>query len=85
MKRKKIQRKREIGGASPKFYEVFARRTSEDPLTHVGSIEAPNDALAEVRAWHIHDEHEWRELCVVPTAAIIAVTERGRNVKIKEV
>ena len=36
MKRKKIQRKREIGGATPKFYEVFARQTSDDPLTHVG-------------------------------------------------
>lgn len=84
MKRKKIERKREVGGPAPRFYEVFGRRTSNDPLMHVGSVEAPNDALAEARAWYIHDEYDWRELCVVPADAIIAITERDRRIKIKE-
>lgn len=85
MKHKTFDRPRELGGDRPHFYEVFARKTSEDPLTHVGSIEAPNDDLAEARAWYVYDEHEWRELCIVPAAAFIAVTERDRRIKIKEV
>ena len=69
----------------PQFYEVFARQTSNDPLTHVGSVEAPNDRLAEARAWFAYDEHHWREMCVVPSSAIIPITERNSNVKIKVV
>lgn len=85
MRKKTFDRARELGGEGPRFYEVFGRKTSDHPLTHLGSVEAPNDELAEARAWHIYDEHEWRELCIVPAAAIIAVTERGRRIKIKEV
>lgn len=82
--RKRISRT-EIGGERTKFYEVFARRSSDDPLTHVGSIEAPNDDLAQVRAWYVYDQHRWKELCLVPVDAIVAVTERDKRVKIKEV
>jgi hypothetical protein len=49
----------------------------------VGSVEAPNDALAQVRAWYIYDQHRWREMCVVPLEAIITVTEEGKAAKIK--
>lgn len=85
MTRKVISRTAEIGGEQTKFYEVFARKDSDDVLCHVGSVEAPNDDLAQVRAWYVYDEHRWKEMCVVPTDAIVTVTETGKSVKIKVV
>jgi 1,2-phenylacetyl-CoA epoxidase PaaB subunit len=82
-KHKKIDQKRERGGVQPKYYEVFARKSSDDVLAHVGSVEAPNDELAQMRAWYIYDQHAWKEMCVVPLDAIITVTEHGRSTKIK--
>ena len=66
-----------------KYYEVFARKDSHSELSHVGSVEAPNDQLAQVRAWYIYDQHKWKEMCVVPLEAIITVTEEGKSAKIK--
>ena len=80
---KKIDRLCERGGVEPKYYEVFARKTSADALAHVGSVEAPNDDLAQIRAWYIYDQHRWKEMCVVPLDAIITVTEHDRCTKIK--
>lgn len=68
-----------------KFYEVFARRDSNDALHHIGSVHAPNDDLAQVRAWHVYDEHHWLEMCLVPLDAIVTVTEQDKRVKIKEI
>jgi 1,2-phenylacetyl-CoA epoxidase PaaB subunit len=85
MTAKNINREAETGGKSTKFYEVFARRDSGDVLAHVGSIEAPNDDLAQVRAWFVYDQHKWKEMCVVPTDAIVTVTEHDKRIKIKEV
>lgn len=85
MSKKSISRAAEIGGNRTKFYEVFARIDSDDVLNHVGSIEAPNDDLAQVRAWYVYDQHPWKEMCVVPTDAIVTVTEHGKSVKIKVV
>jgi 1,2-phenylacetyl-CoA epoxidase PaaB subunit len=81
--KKKIDQKRERGGKDPKYYEVFARKNSDSDLSHVGSVEAPNDQLAQVRAWYIYDQHKWREMCVVPLDSIITVTEEGKSAKIK--
>lgn len=70
----------------PRYYEVFARKDSADPLTHVGSVEAPNDDLAEIRAWYVYDQHSWREMCVVPTDAVVTVRpRRGDMIRIKAV
>jgi 1,2-phenylacetyl-CoA epoxidase PaaB subunit len=67
------------------FYEVFARKNSEDALQHVGSVKAPNEDVAMARAWYVYDEHPWLEMCLVPLAAIIPVTERGKRIKIKPI
>ena len=80
---KKIDRPRERGGVTPRYYEVFARKSSADALAHVGSVEAPNDDLAQIRAWYVYDQHRWKEMCVVPLDAIVTVTENGRSTKIK--
>lgn len=58
-------------------YEVFARRTHDDELKHVGSVNAVDDDLAKAYAWTLYDEESWVEMCVVPRDAIIPITEHG--------
>lgn len=67
------------------FYEVFARRNSADALQHVGSVKAPNADVAIARAWYVYDEHRWLEMCLVPLASVIPVTEREKRVKVKQI
>jgi len=59
-------------GSEP-VYEVFARRVDGEPLRHVGSVAAPDDALARVYARSIYDEESWIEMVVVPRRAVIPV------------
>ena len=68
-----------------RYYEVFGRKDSHDALTHLGSVEAPNSDLAQVRAWYVYDQLPWREMCVVPTDAFVTVGGRGGSATIKAV
>jgi 1,2-phenylacetyl-CoA epoxidase PaaB subunit len=54
-------------------YEVFARKTREEPLRHIGYVNAMSDDLARVYAWTTYDEQNWIEMCVVPRSAILPV------------
>ena len=54
-------------------YEVFARKMREEPLRHIGWINATDDDLARVYAWKTYDEQNWSEMCVIPRSAIIPV------------
>jgi 1,2-phenylacetyl-CoA epoxidase PaaB subunit len=54
-------------------YEVFARKTREEPLRHIGYVNAPGPELAGVFAWKTYDEQNWFEMCVVPRTAIVPV------------
>lgn len=54
-------------------YEVFARKTREEPLRHIGYVNAMDDDLARVYAWKTYDEQNWFEMCVVPRARILPV------------
>ena len=54
-------------------YEVFARKTREDPLHHIGFLNAGDPELARVYAWQTYDEQNWFEMCVVPRDAILPV------------
>ena len=67
------------------FYEVFARRDSNDALQHVGSVKAPNVDIASTRAWCVYDQHVWREMCIVPMSSIVSLTEQGRKTVIKQI
>lgn len=82
---KTIDRLAELGAEEPTYYEVFARLDSSKPLTHIGAVDAPNLDLAKARAWFVYTEHKWQELCIVPTSAVISLTETGDRKKIKEV
>ncbi len=64
-------------------FEVFARKTREEPLRHIGFLNAPDGDLARVYAWKTYDEQNWFEMCVVPRDAILAVnrTERWQTAR----
>ena len=62
-----------------KIYEVFARKSHEEPLMHVGSVNAPNDELAKVYAWTAYDEEKWVEMCVVCREEVIPVLNSEAN------
>ena len=64
-----------INPLSGEVFEVFARRKPEDPLHHVGYVNAPDAELAGVYARSIYDEWAWIEMVVVPRAAITPVIE----------
>ena len=59
-------------------YEVFARKTHDEELKHVGSVNATDADLAKTYAWAQYDEENWVEMCVVPRAAVIPITSQGR-------
>ena len=63
---------------SEQVYEVFARKAHDEPLTHVGSVNAADEDLARVYAWSTYDEETWVEMCVVPRTAILPVTRHGK-------
>lgn len=54
-------------------YEVFARKSREEPLRHIGFINAMDGDLARVYAVKTYDEQNWAEMCVVPRSAIIPI------------
>ena len=62
-----------------RVYEVFARKTHDDELRHVGSVNATDNELARVYAWTVYDEERWVEMCVVPRDAVISVTHADRH------
>jgi 1,2-phenylacetyl-CoA epoxidase PaaB subunit len=55
------------------IYEVFARKGREEPLRHIGFVNAMDGDLARVYAWKTYDEQNWSEMCVVPRSAILPV------------
>ncbi len=56
------------------IYEVFSARTEkDDPLKHVGAVRASSAREAAVFAHKLYDEWRWREMCVVPRAALVHV------------
>jgi 1,2-phenylacetyl-CoA epoxidase PaaB subunit len=54
-------------------YEVFARKSREEPLRHIGFINASDGELARVYAVKTYDEQNWAEMCVIPRSAILPV------------
>ena len=54
-------------------YDVFARKSRGDALTHIGYVDALDDETARVYAWKTYDEENWFEMCVVRRSAIIPV------------
>lgn len=51
-------------------YDVLARSRRGDSLVHIGSVRAPNIALAKTYALFTYDEEQWAEIAVVPRDCI---------------
>jgi 1,2-phenylacetyl-CoA epoxidase PaaB subunit len=65
---------------SVRAYEVFARKTRQEPLHQVGSVVAPDDDLAMAYARATYDEERWIEMTIVPRDAVIPVWSPGEAV-----
>ena len=63
--------------ARDEVFEVFARIAPGDPMSHVGTLNAPHIDLARVYAWKIYDEEDWHEMWVVPRGAIAIASPDG--------
>jgi 1,2-phenylacetyl-CoA epoxidase PaaB subunit len=59
------------------IYEVFARKNRDEPLRHIGFVNAIDPELARVAAATSYDEQNWLEMYVVPRAALITVKLEG--------
>ena len=60
-------------------FEVFGRDQVERPLSHIGSIVAPNQELAVARARILYSERQWVELRVAPAASFMDCLQQGRD------
>jgi hypothetical protein len=56
-------------------YDVFARRSAGDPLMMIGSVYAPDDALARVYAYTTYNEDPWYEVQIAPHDAFLLVSQ----------
>jgi 1,2-phenylacetyl-CoA epoxidase PaaB subunit len=67
-------------------FEVFARKAREEPLRHVGYVNAMDSELARIYAWSTYDEQSWFEMWVVPRAAMLPVhsIEKRPTLEIRE-
>ena len=64
--------------AVDQLFEVFGRDQAERPLSHIGSIVAPNPELAVARARILYSERQWVELRVAPAESFLDCLTRGR-------
>jgi 1,2-phenylacetyl-CoA epoxidase PaaB subunit len=58
------------GRNTESVWEVFARKTYDAPLHHVGTVTEDDEDLALVCARSIYDEQPWIEMIIVPRGAI---------------
>ena len=58
-----------------RIWLVLARRSYDEPLKQVGTVEADGQELACVYARSIYDEFSWIEMAVVPRDALVTVIE----------
>lgn len=56
-----------------RIWVVLARRSYDQPLAQVGTVEADDVDLASVFARTIYDEFAWVEMAVVPRDALVTV------------
>ena len=79
-----VNRKHDLHAEESRF-EVFGRRDHNTPLAHIGSVSAPNVAIAMSRARWVFSRPELIEMCLAPHAEFVTMTEEGSTVKVKVV
>ena len=70
--------------ATGQLYEVFARRTRDEALGHVGTVNATSIDFARVYARTTYDEENWIEMVVVKRVAMVPVIELEPLVEFKD-
>ncbi len=65
--------------ATVREYEVFARKTRQEPLRQVGSVVAPDDDLAAAYARATYDEERWVEMAIVPRESLMTLWAPGED------
>ena len=55
------------------IFEVFARKSRGESLRHIGSVNAPDAALARVYAFSTYDEERWFDMWVTPRESLTEV------------
>jgi 1,2-phenylacetyl-CoA epoxidase PaaB subunit len=60
-------------------YEVFARKSREEPLRQVGSVVAPDTDLAMAYARATYDEERWCEMAIVRKDDVIHLWAPGES------
>ena len=60
-------------------YEVFARKSREEPLRQVGSVVAPDADLAMAYARATYDEERWCEMAIVRRDDVIHLWQPGES------
>ena len=68
-----LQRRESLNESA--VWQVYARRTYEEPLHEVGNVMADDVELAKVYARTIYDEFSWVEMVIVPRETIVTVIE----------
>ncbi len=58
-----------------RVWQVYARRTYDEPLHEIGNVMADDVVLAKVYARSIYDEFTWVEMVLIPREAIVTVIE----------
>jgi len=58
-----------------RVWQVYARRTYEEPLHEIGNVMADDVELAQVYARSIYDEFSWVEMVIIPRDCIVTVIE----------
>jgi hypothetical protein len=54
-------------------YEVFARHERDQPLRHIGIVEAATLDDAEVFATTLYEEWSWIEMVIAPRSSVVEV------------
>ena len=56
-----------------RVWQVYARRTYQEPLHEIGNVMADDVELAQVYARSIYDEFSWVEMVIIPRESIVTV------------
>ena len=56
-----------------RVWQVYARRTYDEPLHEIGTVMADDVELAQVYARSIYDEFTWVEMVIIPRESIVTV------------
>ena len=56
-----------------RVWQVYARRTYDEPLHEIGKVMADDVELAQVYARSIYDEFSWVEMVLIPRESIVTV------------